>query len=96
MKELYKVRNINISLLDETTNEPLLEIPCDFGMIKDNGGILFLETHIFNDEDYDNFNFNRLGCPASARMLSFDDVEIEITFMAFTKKRGKEHEVIFR
>lgn len=96
MKELYKVRNINISLLDETTNEPLLEIPCDFGMIKDNGGILFLETHIFNDEDYDNFNFNRLGCPASARMLSFDDVEIEIPFMAFTKKTGKEHEVIFR
>lgn len=96
MKELYKVRNINISLLDKKTYEPFLDIPCEFGMIIDKGGILFLEAHIFNDEDYANFNFDSLGCPASARMLSFDGVIIEAPFMAFTKKSGKEHEVIFR
>ncbi len=33
MKELDKVRNINISLLDKTTYEPLLDIPCEFGKI---------------------------------------------------------------
>lgn len=46
MKELYKVRNINISLLDKTTYEPLLDIPCEFGKIIDKEGIIFLETHI--------------------------------------------------
>ena len=51
MKELYKVRNINISLLDKTTYEPLFDIPCEVGHIIEKEGVLFLETHIFN-EDY--------------------------------------------
>lgn len=96
MKELYKVREITISLLDKTTHESFLDIPCEFGLILEKEGILFFETHIFNHEDFSKFNYDNLGCPASAKMYSFDGVEIEAPFMAYTKKTGKENTVIFR
>ena len=96
MKELYKVHEISISLLDRTTHEPFLDIPCEFGIILEKEGGLFLETHIFKNEDFDYFNYNNLGCYASATMFSFDDVKIEVPYMAFTESSGKEHTVIFR
>lgn len=96
MKELYKVRNITISLLDRTTHEPFLDIPCEFGVIIEKEGILFFETHIFNHDDSSKFNYESLGCPASAKMYSFDGIEIEAPFMAFTKKSSKENTVVFR
>lgn len=96
MKELYKVHEITISLLDRTTHEPFLDIPCEFGVILEKEGILFFETHIFNHEDSSKFNYESLGCPASAKMYSFDGIEIEAPFMAFTKKTTKESTVFFR
>lgn len=96
MKELYKVREITISLLDRTTHEPFLDIPCEFGVIIEKEGILFFETHIFNNEDFSKFNYANLGCPACAKMYSFDDIEIEVPFMAFTKMTSKENTVFFR
>ena len=96
MKELYKVREITISLLDRTTHEPFLDIPCEFGVIIEKEGILFFETHIFNNEDFSKFNYANLGCPACAKMYSFDDIEIEVPFMAFIKMTSKENTVFFR
>ena len=50
MKELYKVREIIISLLDRTTHELFIDIPSECGVIIEKEGYLFIETHIFNDE----------------------------------------------
>lgn len=96
MKELYKVRKIELSLLDRESHEPYREMECEFGRVMDDCGILYLETHIFNDEDFVLFNYNSLGCPASAKMSSFDDIEIEIPFMAYTKMSTKEKKVTFK
>ena len=96
MKELYKVREITISLLDRMTHEPFLDIPCEFGVIIEKEGILFFETHIFNNDDSAKFNYSTLGCPACAKMYSFDGIEIEVPFMAFTNKSSKENTVGFR
>ena len=83
MKELYKVRNINISLLDKTTYEPLLDIPCEFGKIIDKEGILFLETHIFNEDYFAKFISDEImGSPATVKMSSFDGIAIEAPYMA--------------
>ena len=95
MEELFKVRNIKISLLDKTSHEPFLDIPCEFGIIKERGGILFLEAHIFKYEDSAHFNYDSLLCHACATMFSFDDVKIEIPYMVFTESTSKEHTVIF-
>ena len=96
MKELYKVRNIKLSLLDRISHEPYKEIECEFGIVLDDCGILYLEAHIFNDVDFALFNYDSLGCPASAKMLSFDDIEIETPFMAYTKMTTKEKKVTFK
>lgn len=96
MKELYKVRKIKLSLLKRVSHEPYKDIECEFGIIMDGCGILYLETHIFNDEDFALFNYDSLGCPASAKMSSFDDIEIEIPFMAYTKMSTKEKKVTFK
>lgn len=96
MKELYKVRKITISLLDKTIHEPFLDIPCEFGVIIEKEGILFFETHIFNNEDFSKFNYGTLCCPACAKMYSFDGVEIEVPSMAFTKMLSRENTVVFR
>ena len=58
MKELYKVRKIELSLLDRESHEPYREMECEFGRVMDDCGILYLETHIFNDEDFVLFNYN--------------------------------------
>ena len=96
MKELYKVRNITISLLNKSTHEPFLNVPCEFGIIFEREGIIFFETHIFNDEDYAHFNYDSLSSHASSTMFSFDNVRIEIPYLAFTELIEKEHTVIFR
>ena len=96
MKELYKVRKIILSLLDKSSHEPYKDIKCEFGRIIDDGGILFLETHIFNDEDFILFNYESLGCQSCATMLSFDNVEIEIPFMVYIKMSKKENKVTFK
>ena len=77
MKELYKVRKIKLSLLKRVSHERYKDIECEFGIIMDGCGILYLETHIFNDEDFALFNYDSLGCPASAKMSSFDDIKQE-------------------
>ena len=96
MKELYKVRKIKLSLLDRVSHEPYKEIECEFGRVMDDCGILYLETHIFNDVDFALFNYDSLGCPASAIMFSFDDIEIETPFMAYTKMSTKEKKATFK
>lgn len=96
MKELYKVRRITISLFDRSTHEIYKEISCEFGVIKDKEGILFLETHLFKEADFSLFNYKNLGCPACARMLSFNDIVIEATYMAFVRKSTDESTVTFK
>ena len=96
MKEIYKVRQITISILDENTHEIVKEVSCDFGIIKEKEGILFLETHIFKDDDFAFFNHDTLGCLASAKMKSFNGIEIEAHQMAFVEMKTDECTVTFR
>ena len=96
MKELYKVRKIKISLLDHSSHKPYKDVQCEIGRVMDDCGILFLETHIFDNVDFALFNYNSLGCPASAKMSSFDDIEIETPFMVYTKMSSKEKMVTFK
>lgn len=97
MKELYKVREIIISLLDQTTHKPFIDIPSEFGVIIEKEGLLFIETHMFND-DYSAkiFNFNNVGYPASIKMSSFDGIVIEAPYMLLTGWTTKEHKLTFR
>lgn len=88
MKELYKVRKITLSLLDKTSRIPHKEIEGEFGTITENEGVLFLETHLFNEKDLANFGFETLGLLASARMQSFDGVNIEASNLAFVARAG--------
>lgn len=96
MKELYKVRKISICLLDSNTHEVHKEISCEFGVIKDKEGILFLETHVFNTDDFSIFDYDNLGCPANAKMLSFNDIEIEAPCMTFVGMTTDEFTVTFK
>ena len=97
MKELYKVRNINISLLDKTTYEPLLDIPCEFGKIIDKEGIIFLETHIFNEDYFAKFISDEImGSPATVKMSSFDGIAIEAPYMAIVGCTTKESKVTLK
>ena len=97
MKELYKVRNINISLLDKTTHKPLSDIPCEFGMIIEKEGVLFLETHIFNEDCFAQlFSYEIMGSPASAKMTSFDNITIEAPYMALVGCTNKESKVTLK
>lgn len=88
MKELYKVRKITLSLLNRTSCAPHKEIKCEYGMIVEKEGVLFLETHFFTKEDLANFEFKTLGLLASARMQSFDGVNIEASNLAFVARKG--------
>jgi len=45
MEELYKVRNIKLSLLDRGSNEPYKEMECEFGRVLDDCGIVYFEAH---------------------------------------------------
>lgn len=97
MMELYKVRNIKISLLEKTTHESLMNMSCEYGMIYDKEGIIFLDAHIFNEEDFAKvFQDNLLGCPANIKMLSFDGTEIEAPNLALTGWTTKENKVTFK
>lgn len=96
MIELYKVHKIKLSLLDHSSHKPFKDIQCEFGRVMDDCGILFFETHIFNEMDFALFNYDSLGCPASAKMSSFEDIEIEIPFMIYIKMSTKENKVTFK
>ena len=96
MKEIYKVRKIKLSLLDPSSHEPYKDIDCEFGRIIEDDGIIYLETHIFENEDFAIFKYDNLSCPASASMLSFDDVKIETPYLSYIRKQGKENKVTFR
>lgn len=90
MNELYKVRKIRLSLLDKASHTPHKEIKCEFGTITEKEGVLFLETHFFSEEDLANFGFKTLGLLASARMQSFNDVNIEASNLAFVARTGSK------
>ena len=97
MQKLYKVRNINISLQNKTTFEPFLDIPCEFGMIMEKEGILFIETYLFNKESSDKvLKYDVVGCPASISMSSFGGIEIDAPNMVFTGWTTKENKLTFR
>lgn len=96
MEELYKVRNIKLSLLDRVSHEPYKEMECEFGRVLDDCGIVYFEAHIFNDVDFALFNYDSLGCPVNAIMSSFDDIEIDIPFMVYIKMTTKEKKVTFK
>ncbi len=96
MKELYKVRKVEISILDRITHETQKDVSCEFGVIKENEGVLFLEAHIFDDKAFANFDYNSLGSPAKAKMYSFNDIEIDAPFMVFTGMTTDECTVTFK
>ena len=96
MKEIYKVRKITVSLLDWTTHKVCKMIPCEFGVIKEKEGILFLEAHVFDSEDFALFNYENLGCYASARMYSFNNIEIEASYMAYVRMSTNECTITFQ
>lgn len=96
MQELYKVRRVTLSLLDNTSHEPNKVISCEAGFLIEKEGIIFLETHIFDDEDFVYFDYNILGCLASAKMESFNGVEIEVPEMAFVEKTSEECTITFK
>lgn len=97
MKELYKVRDILISLLDKTTHKSFLDISCEFGVILDKEGILFLEVHLFNEECFAKFfSDGIMGSPATVKMLSFDNIAIEAPYMALVACTSKESKVTFK
>ena len=92
MKELYKVHRITVSLL----SEPYLDILCEFGLVMEENGVLFFETHIFDNECFDKV-FNRgVGSSAIAKMTSFDDIIIEIPDMVITKIETKGKKITFQ
>ena len=92
MKELYKVHRITVSLL----SEPYLDISCEFGLVMEEDGVLFFETHIFDNECFDKV-FNRgVGSSAIAKMTSFDDIIIEIPDMVITKIETKGKKITFQ
>lgn len=96
MNELYKVRKIKLSLLDQVSHKSYKEIQCEFGRLIEDEGILLLETHIFNEKKFTYLFYNCSGFPASATMSSFDNVEIEAPFMVFTRMSTKENKVTLR
>ena len=93
MKEIYKVRNITLSLLDRATNEITKMIPCEFGVINEKEGILFLEAHIFDSEDFALFNSENIGCHVRAKMYSFNGIEIEALYMAYVGMSTDEYTI---
>lgn len=95
-KELYKVRNITISLLDKTSRDPNTSIICEFGVVTEKEGILYLVTHILNYDDFSVFDYKSLGCRASAKMTTFNNIEIEASWMKFTEMTTNENTVIFK
>ena len=46
--ELYKVRKIHLSLQNDLQEH--LELSSEFGVIVQDEGVIFLETHIFDDD----------------------------------------------
>lgn len=50
MKELYKVRNISLSVLDCESEPTCMNLTCEFGAIIEEEGILFLETYVFDEK----------------------------------------------
>lgn len=52
MKELYKVRNISLSVLDSESEPTCMNLTCEFGAIIEEEGILFLETYVFDEKTF--------------------------------------------
>lgn len=96
MKEIYKVRKITISLLDRDTHEATKMFPCEFGVINEKEGNLFLEVHIFDSKNFALFNYENLGCPACAKMYTFNGIEIEASYMAYVRRSTDECTITFQ
>lgn len=96
LKEIYRVRKITVSLLDWTTHKVCKMVPCEFGVIKEKEGILFLEAHVFENEDFALFNYENLGCYASAKMYTFNNIKIEASYMAYVGMSTDECTITFQ
>ena len=97
MEDLYKVRTISISIIDKDIQDVVEEYACDYGTIIEKEGILFLEVHIFDAEEFNKFLYgNFLGCSAKGKMLSFENIDIEAPDMMLTKITTKENKVTFQ
>ena len=71
MKEIYKVRKIEIDLYSSPVQESQLSIECEFGIIIEKEGVLFLETHIFDKELFDKIIVG--GCVKMHTLFFFYD-----------------------
>lgn len=97
MKEIYKVRKIEIDLYSSTAQESQLSIECEFGIIIEKEGVLFLETHIFDKELFDKIiaELKSIKILANAKMLSFSNIEIETSLMEMSFISTNENKVSF-
>lgn len=97
MKEIYKVRKIEIDLYSSPVQESQLSIECEFGIIIEKEGVLFLETHIFDKELFDKIivELKSIKILASAKMLSFSNIEIETSLMEISFISTNENKVSF-
>ena len=71
MKEIYKVRKIEIDLYSSPVQESQLSIECEFGIIIEKEGVLFLETHIFDKELFDKIIVERV-CQNAYPLFFYD------------------------
>ena len=93
--ELYKVRKIHLSLQNDLQEH--LELSSEFGVIVQDEGVIFLETHIFDDDSFSKiFDSDYLGGKSKATMITFGDLEVEIPFMALTDMSTEENKIRFK
>jgi len=93
--ELYKVRKIHLSLQYDLQEH--LELSSEFGVIVQDEGVIFLETHIFDDDSFSKiFDSDYLWGKSKATMITFGDLEVEMPFMALTDMSTEENKIRFK
>lgn len=96
MKELYKVRNLSLSVLDSESEPTCMNLTCEFGAIIEEEGILFLETYVFDEKTFQNiFKAKNLSHIFKGQMITFDNIEIEIPLMSLNEMTTHENKLTY-
>ena len=97
MKELYKVKNISISIFNSEVPDSHEDVTCEFGTIIENEGVIFLETYFFDINIFNRIlEIHAFEYAAKGKMLSFDNATIEIPDMVLTGMTTKEYKASFK
>ena len=97
MKELYKVRNISLSVLDCESESTCMNLTCEFGAIIEEEGILFLETYVFDEKTFQKiFKAKNLSHTFKGQMITFDNIEIEIPLMSLNEMTTHENKLTYK